>query len=66
MNVLKQIYPAIAMTVVLTAILGIVYPLAVTGLAMVMFQVYSREPLFTDYGGTMESKGSLLQKLFLL
>ncbi|HSB10956.1 MAG TPA: potassium-transporting ATPase subunit KdpC [Blastocatellia bacterium] len=34
---LKQIYPAIAMTVVLTVLLGIVYPLVVTGLAQVMF-----------------------------
>jgi K+-transporting ATPase ATPase C chain len=37
MNILKQIYPAIAMTVVLTVLLGIIYPLAVTGLALVMF-----------------------------
>ncbi|MEK6285718.1 MAG: potassium-transporting ATPase subunit KdpC [Acidobacteriota bacterium] len=34
---LKQIYPAIAMTVVLTVLLGIIYPLVVTGLAQVMF-----------------------------
>lgn len=37
MNTLKQIYPAIAMTVVLTVLLGIIYPLVVTGLAQVMF-----------------------------
>src|ERR1044071_5162980 len=37
MNILKQIYPAIAITVVLTVLLGIVYPLAVTGLAQVIF-----------------------------
>jgi K+-transporting ATPase ATPase C chain len=37
MNILKQIYPAIAMTVVLTVVLGIIYPLVVTGLAQVMF-----------------------------
>ena len=37
MNVLKQIYPAFAMTVVLTVLLGIVYPFVVTGLAHVMF-----------------------------
>ncbi|MFY9607317.1 MAG: potassium-transporting ATPase subunit KdpC [Blastocatellia bacterium] len=34
---LKQIYPAFAMTVVLTVLLGVIYPLAVTGLAQVMF-----------------------------
>jgi K+-transporting ATPase ATPase C chain len=37
MNILKQVYPAIAMTVVLTVLLGIVYPLVVTGLAQVVF-----------------------------
>jgi potassium-transporting ATPase KdpC subunit len=37
MNILKQVYPAIAMTVVLTVLLGIIYPLVVTGLAQVVF-----------------------------
>jgi K+-transporting ATPase ATPase C chain len=37
MNILKQIYPAFAITVVLTVVLGIVYPLVVTGLAQAMF-----------------------------
>ena len=37
MNILKQIYPAVAMTVVLTVLLGVVYPLVVTGLAQVLF-----------------------------
>lgn len=37
MNLLKQIYPAFAITIVLTVLLGIVYPLVVTGLAQTMF-----------------------------
>jgi potassium-transporting ATPase KdpC subunit len=37
MDILKQIYPAFALTVVLTVLLGVIYPLAVTGLAQVMF-----------------------------
>ena len=37
MNILKQIYPAFAITVVLTVLLGIIYPLAVTGLAQWIF-----------------------------
>jgi potassium-transporting ATPase KdpC subunit len=37
MNILKQVYPAITMTVVLTVLLGIIYPLVVTGLAQAMF-----------------------------
>jgi K+-transporting ATPase ATPase C chain len=37
MNILRQVYPAITMTVVLTVLLGIIYPLVVTGLAQAMF-----------------------------
>lgn len=37
MDILKQIYPAFAITVVLTVLLGIIYPLAVTGLAQLIF-----------------------------
>src|SRR5262249_40634234 len=37
MNILKQFYPAVAITIVLTVLLGIVYPLVVTGLAQVIF-----------------------------
>ena len=37
MNILKQVYPAFAITVVLTVLLGVIYPLAVTGLARLIF-----------------------------
>lgn len=37
MDILKQIYPAFALTVVLTVLLGIIYPLASTGLAQLIF-----------------------------
>jgi potassium-transporting ATPase KdpC subunit len=37
MNLTKQIYPAIAITAVLTVLLGIIYPLVVTGLAQAIF-----------------------------
>jgi len=37
MNILKQIYPAVMITIVLTVLLGIIYPLLVTGLAQVIF-----------------------------
>ncbi len=37
MNILKQIYPAFAITVALTVLLGIIYPLVVTGLAQLIF-----------------------------
>jgi len=37
MNIAKQIYPAIMITVVLTLLLGIVYPVVITGIAHVLF-----------------------------
>jgi potassium-transporting ATPase KdpC subunit len=37
MNITKQIYPAIMITVVLTLLLGVVYPLAIAGIAHVLF-----------------------------
>lgn len=37
MELKKHIYPALAMTVVLTVLLGIIYPLVVTGLAQLIF-----------------------------
>ena len=38
MNALKQFYPAIMLTVVLMLLLGVAYPLAVTGLAHLLFK----------------------------
>jgi potassium-transporting ATPase KdpC subunit len=38
MNLLKHLYPSIAMTVVLTLLTGIIYPYAITGLAHVLFK----------------------------
>jgi K+-transporting ATPase ATPase C chain len=37
MNFSRQIYPAIAMIIVMTVLTGIIYPLVVTGLAQVIF-----------------------------
>jgi potassium-transporting ATPase KdpC subunit len=37
LNILKHIYPAVAMTVVLTVLLGIIYPFVVTGLSQLIF-----------------------------
>jgi len=37
MELTKQIYTALAMTVVLTVLLGLIYPLLVTGLAQIIF-----------------------------
>jgi K+-transporting ATPase ATPase C chain len=56
MNLLKQIYPAIAMTVVLTVLLGIVYPLVVTGLAQVMFPRQANGSLIEKEGKVIGSR----------
>ena len=37
MNLVKQIYPAVAMIFIMTAVTGILYPLVVTGLAQIIF-----------------------------
>jgi len=55
MNILKQIYPAIAMTVVLTVILGIVYPVLVTGLAYIIFPSKARGSLIEKNGKVIGS-----------
>jgi K+-transporting ATPase ATPase C chain len=56
MNVLKQIYPAVAMTVVLTILLGIVYPLTVTVLAQVMFPAKAGGSLIEKDGKIVGSR----------
>lgn len=56
MNILKQIYPAIAMTVVLTVLLGIIYPLAVTGLAQVVFPAKAGGSLIERDGKVIGSR----------
>ncbi len=55
MNILKQMYPAVAMTVVLTVLLGIIYPLAVTGLALVMFPAKAGGSLIEKNGKVIGS-----------
>ncbi len=38
MNLLKHIYPAVALTIVLTVLVGVIYPFVMTGLSMVFFR----------------------------
>ena len=56
MNALKQIYPAIMMTVALTIILGIIYPLVVTGLAHVLFKEKAMGSLIEKDGKVLGSR----------
>jgi K+-transporting ATPase ATPase C chain len=55
MDILKQIYPAIAITVVLTVLLGIIYPLVVTGLAQVMYPAKAAGSLIEKDGKVIGS-----------
>jgi potassium-transporting ATPase KdpC subunit len=56
MNLIKQIYPAIAMTVVLTVLLGLVYPLVVTGLAQAIFPDKAAGSLIEKNGRVIGSR----------
>ena len=55
MNILKQIYPAVMITLVLTLLLGIIYPLLVTGLAQVIFPTQAGGSLIIKDGRVMGS-----------
>src|ERR1044072_5722897 len=50
MELTKQIFPAIMSTLVLTLITGIIYPLAVTGVAQVLFKEQAQGSLITQNG----------------
>jgi len=63
MNILKQIYPAFAITVVLTVLLGVIYPLVVTGLSRVMFPAKAGGSLIEKDGKVIGS--SLIGQPFL-
>jgi K+-transporting ATPase ATPase C chain len=56
MNITKQIYPAILITVVLTLLLGVVYPLAVTGLANLFFKDKAQGSLIEKDGKIIGSR----------
>lgn len=50
MNLAKQIVPALLLTLVLTVLTGLVYPLAVTGIALLVFPHQARGSLIVDHG----------------
>lgn len=62
MNVLKLTYTAIAITIALTVLLGIVYPLAVTGIAQIIFPDKAQGSLIQEGGRVIGSK--LIGQLF--
>ena len=50
MNLIKQIYPAVAITVVFTVLLGVAYPVVVTGLAYAIFPAKAQGSLIERDG----------------
>jgi len=50
MNVAKHFVPAILLTLVLTVLTGLFYPLVVTGIALVVFPHQARGSLIVDHG----------------
>ena len=56
MNLSKQIYPAVALTIVLTVLLGIIYPFVMTGLSELLFEEKARGSLIEREGKVVGSR----------
>ena len=56
MNLIKHIYPAVALTIVLTVLVGIVYPFVITGLSDLIFKEKARGSLIEREGKVIGSR----------
>jgi K+-transporting ATPase ATPase C chain len=56
MNLSKQIYPAVALTIVLTVLVGIIYPFVMTGLSDLLFKEKARGSLIEKEGKVVGSR----------
>jgi K+-transporting ATPase ATPase C chain len=56
MNLSKQIYPAIALTIVLTVLVGVVYPFVMTSLSMIFFKSKAMGSLIEKGGKVIGSR----------
>jgi len=56
MKLLRHVYPAIGLTIVLTVLVGIVYPLVVTGLSQLLFREKARGSLIERNGKAIGSR----------
>jgi K+-transporting ATPase ATPase C chain len=61
MNLLSEIRPAVASTVLFTALLGLGYPLAVTGVAQAAFPYQARGSLLKDGSGKVVGSALIAQ-----
>ena len=56
MHLLKHIYPAVALTIVLTVLVGGIYPFVVTGLSQIFFKEKARGSLIEREGKVIGSR----------
>jgi K+-transporting ATPase ATPase C chain len=56
MNLLRHVYPAVALTVVLTVLLGVIYPFIMTGLSDLLFNEKARGSLIEREGEVIGSR----------
>jgi K+-transporting ATPase ATPase C chain len=56
MNLLKHIYPAVALTIALTVLVGIIYPFVVTGFSELLFKEKARGSLIEKEGKVIGSR----------
>jgi K+-transporting ATPase ATPase C chain len=56
MNLSKQIYPAVTLTIVLTVLVGIIYPLVMTGISQLLFKEKARGSLIKCEGKVIGSR----------
>ncbi len=56
MNLMKHIYPAVVLTIVLTVLVGVIYPFVMTGLSMVFFRDKAMGSLIEKEGKVIGSR----------
>jgi K+-transporting ATPase ATPase C chain len=56
MNLFKHIYPAVALTIVLTVLVGIIYPVVITGLSELFFKEKAHGSLIEREGRVIGSR----------
>ena len=56
MNLFRHIYPAVALTIVLTVLVGVVYPFVTTGLSELLFKEKARGSLIEREGKVIGSR----------
>jgi potassium-transporting ATPase KdpC subunit len=56
MNLSKHIYPAVALTIVLTVLVGVIYPFVMTGLSELLFKEKARGSLVEKEGKVIGSR----------